>query len=150
MIKPSELVNALVEALRSIGDLVGSVDNNYERIYAYVDSYPRQSSLALAIHNMPVPSIMAVYVATQPAGTMTIWRHSIDLYIRAHGDIDSYSSIFRLILKAAPSGKSNGLTVEQLLDSVEAMNIPGIYRQTDSEGLDYFKIPLSFNEIGDD
>jgi hypothetical protein len=30
------------------------------------------------------------------------------------------------------------------------MDLPSIQRQTDSEGLDYFEVPLSFTEIGDD
>jgi hypothetical protein len=28
--------------------------------------------------------------------------------------------------------------------------LPQIQRQTDAEGLDYFEVPLSFTEMGDD
>ena len=34
--------------------------------------------------------------------------------------------------------------------SCNAMDLPTIQRQTDAEGLDYFEVPLSFTEIGDD
>jgi hypothetical protein len=30
------------------------------------------------------------------------------------------------------------------------MDLPQIQRQTDAERLDYFEVPLSFTEIGDD
>jgi hypothetical protein len=30
------------------------------------------------------------------------------------------------------------------------MDLPETHRQTDAEGLDYFEMPLSFTEIGDD
>jgi hypothetical protein len=30
------------------------------------------------------------------------------------------------------------------------MDLPQIQRQTDAEGLDYFEVPLSFTEMGDD
>jgi hypothetical protein len=30
------------------------------------------------------------------------------------------------------------------------MDLPRIDRQTDAEGLDYFEVPLSFMEMGDD
>jgi len=30
------------------------------------------------------------------------------------------------------------------------MDLPSILRQTDAEGLDYFEVPITFTEIGDD
>ena len=30
------------------------------------------------------------------------------------------------------------------------MDLPIIQRQTDAEGLDYFEVPITFTEIGDD
>jgi hypothetical protein len=30
------------------------------------------------------------------------------------------------------------------------MDLPLIQRQTDAEGLDYFEVPLTFTEMGDD
>ena len=30
------------------------------------------------------------------------------------------------------------------------MDLPTIQRQTDAEGLDYFEVPITFTEIGDD
>ena len=32
----------------------------------------------------------------------------------------------------------------------DPMDLPSIQRQTDAEGLDYFEVPISFTEIGDE
>src|SRR5579885_2439381 len=67
MINPAELVDNLVALLRSIPDLVAEMDGDPKRIYAYHDQYPKQASLAQAIHTMPAPAVMAVWQAGRPA-----------------------------------------------------------------------------------
>ena len=64
MVDPSVLVDNLVAMLRDIQDLVLEMDGDPDRIYAYHDQYPKQSSLTHAIHQMPAPSIMAVWQGT--------------------------------------------------------------------------------------
>ena len=81
MIDPSVLVDNLVAMLRDIQDLVLEMDGDPERIYAYHDQYPKQSSLTHAIHQMPAPSIMAVWQGTGPGsfGGMDVWKHQVTL-----------------------------------------------------------------------
>jgi hypothetical protein len=57
MINPAELVDALVEKLRAIPELVAEMEGDPERIHAYHDLYLKRVSLPLAIYEMPVPSI---------------------------------------------------------------------------------------------
>ena len=85
MIDPSEIVNNLVAMLRDIPDLVTEVGGDATRIYAYHDSYPKNVSLAHAIHQMPAPSIMAVWQGTQPGsfGGVDVWKHQVTLFLRA-------------------------------------------------------------------
>jgi hypothetical protein len=66
MIDPSEIITNLVAMLRDVPDLVVEVGGDFERIYAYHDQYPKNASLVHAIHQMPAPSIMAVWQGTQP------------------------------------------------------------------------------------
>ena len=61
MIDPSILVSSFVALLKDIPDLVTEMGGDPERIYAYHDQYPKRSSLAMAIHKMPVPGIMAAW-----------------------------------------------------------------------------------------
>src|SRR5512142_175769 len=109
MIDTSALVANLVAALRDIPELVVEMDNDANRIVAYHDSYPKNVSLAHAIHAMPAPSIMAVWMGTAP-GTFRgfdVWKHSLTLYLRAPESADDqptpYYKIFRLITKGVPA-----------------------------------------------
>ena len=109
MVDPSVLVDNLVAMLRDIQDLVLEMDGDPERIYAYHDQYPKQSSLAHAIHQMPAPSIMAVWQGTGPGsfGGMDVWKHQVTLYLRARETFDgdpptAYYRLFRLITKGVP------------------------------------------------
>ncbi|MCX6629014.1 MAG: hypothetical protein NTW28_15460 [Candidatus Solibacter sp.] len=157
MIDPSELIDNLVAMLRDVPDLVTEVGGDAERIYAYHDQYPKKVSLVHAIHAMPAPAIMAVWQGTQPGsfGGVDVWKHQVTLFLRARETFDGdpptpYYRMFRLITKGAPTAAG----VEMLNAAVHAscypMDLPAIQRQTDAEGLDYFEIPLSFTEIGDD
>lgn len=157
MINPSELVDNLVALLRDIPELVAEMEGDAERIYAYHDQYPKRSSLAAAIHDMPAPGIMAAWQGTQPAsfGGVDVWRHQVTLYLRARETFEgdpptAYYRLFRLITKGVPASAGVRLLNASVHPSCHPMDLPLVQRQTDAEGLDYFEVPLSFMEMGDD
>jgi hypothetical protein len=156
MIDPYELVDDLVAALQDIADLVAAMGADASRIFAYRDSYPKKVSLVHAIHTMPAPGCMAVWQGTQPGsfGGMDVWKHQVTLFLRVGENAagaSPYYALFRLITKGTPATTGDiqmiNLTVNT---SCYPMDLPQIQRQTDAEGLDYFEMPLSFTEIGDD
>jgi len=157
MIDPSTLIDSLVTLLRDIPDLVMEVAGDPERIYAYHDQYPKKASLVQAIHSMPAPGIMAVWQGTAPGsfGAMDVWKHHVVLYLRAgetfEGDPPTaYYRLFRLITKGVPASAGVPMMNATVHSSCYPMDLPQIQRQTDAEGLDYFEVPLSFTEMGDD
>ncbi len=158
MIDTYELVDNLVDALRDIPDLVAEMNGDATRIFAYHDQYPKYISLAHAIHVMPAPSIMAAWQGTAPGsfGGFDVWKHSITLYLRAREAFDGdpptpYYRIFRLITKGVPtSGDGQPMLNLQIHPDCHPMDLPLIQRQTDAEGLDYFEVPITFTEIGDE
>jgi hypothetical protein len=157
MIDPSELIDNLVAMLRDVPDLVAEAGGDPERIYPYHDSYPKNVSLVHAIHAMPSPSIMAVWQGTAPGtfGGMDVWKHQVTLYLRAgetfEGDPPTaYYLLFRMITKGVPTAAGVAMLNVTVHPSCYPMDLPSIQRQTDAEGLDYFEVPLSFTEIGDD
>ena len=89
-------------------------------------------------------------------GGFDVWKHSITLYVRARESFDGdpptpYYRIFRLVTKGVPvHGDGQPLLNLQIHPSCHPMDLPLIQRQTDAEGLDYFEVPITFTEIGDE
>ena len=157
MIDASEIVLNLVATLRDIPELVVEMEGDWERIYSYHDSYPKRVSLVHAIHSMPAPGVMAVWQGTQPGsfGGVDVWKHQVTLFLRARETFDgdapsAYYRLFRLITKGVPTGAGIVMLNATVHPSCYPMDLPSIQRQTDAEGLDYFEVPLSFTEMGDD
>ena len=157
MIDTSELVDNLVALLREIRDLVTEVGGDPDRIYAYHDQYPKKSSLALAIHQMPSPSIMVAWQGTAPGsfGGSDVWKHQLSLFLRARETFDgdpptAYYRLFRLITKGVPTSVGVPMINATVQSCCYPMDVPSIQRATDAEGLDYFEINMAFTEIGDD
>ena len=157
MIDTSVLVDNLVAALRDIPELVQEMAGDPERIYAYHDQYPKLVSLSHALHSMPAPSVMAVWQGTAPGvfGGFDVWKHSITLYLRARESYDGdpptpYYRLFRLLTKGVPTQSQQPMINTEIHPNCHPMDLPLIQRQTDAEGLDYFEVPMTFTEIGDD
>jgi hypothetical protein len=157
MIDPSTLIDALITLLRDIPDLVTEMGDDSERIYAYHDQYPKRSSLALAIHQMPAPSVMVAWQGSGPGsfGGSDVWKHQVTLYLRARETFEgdpptAYYRLFRLITKGVPESTGLPLLNSTVHPSCHPMDLPSIQRQTDAEGLDYFEVQMSFTEIGDE
>jgi hypothetical protein len=156
MIDPSTLIDALVALLRDVPDLVAEMSGDGARIYAYHDQYPKKASLALAIHQMPAPAIMAAWQGTAPGsfGGVDVWKHQVTLFLRARETFEgdpptAYYRLFRLITKGVPAGAGVPMLNATVLPSCYPMDLPSIQRATDADGLDYFEVPMTFTEIGD-
>ena len=84
-----------------------------------------------------------------------MWKHQVTLFLRARETFDGdpptpYYRLFRLITKGVPAASGAAMLNATVHPSCYPMDLPSIQRQTDAEGLDYFEVPLSFTEIGDD
>jgi hypothetical protein len=153
----AELVDNLVALLRDIPDLIAEMNGDPERIFAYHDQYPKRSSLAHATHQMPAPSSMAVWQGTYPGafGGMDVWKHRVTLFLRARETFEGdpptgYYRLYRLIKMGVPASVGQPMLNVTVHPSCYAMDLPPIERQTDAEGLDYFEVPITFTEIGDE
>jgi hypothetical protein len=157
MINPAELVDNLVALLRAIPELVSEMGGDEQRILAYHDQYPKRASLAVAIHDMPAPGIMAAWQGTQPGafGSADVWKHQVSIFLRARETSDgapptAYYRLFRLITKGVPATAGVPMINATVHPSCYPMDVPSIQRATDAEGLDYFEVAMSFVEAGDE
>lgn len=155
MINPAELVDALVAKLRAIPELVAEMEGNPQRISAYHDHYPKRVSLAQAIYEMPVPSVLVAWQGTTPGsfGGAEVWKHNLSLYLRARETAESpptaYYRLFDLIVNGVPTGSNLKLLYSTVHERCHPMDTPSIQRVTDAQGTDYFEVHLSFTEVGD-
>jgi hypothetical protein len=62
----------------------------------------------------------------------------------------AYYRLFRLITKGIPASGTAPMLYTTVHPSCHPMDLPLIQRQTDAEGLDYFEVPLTFTEMGDE
>lgn len=157
MINPALLVDNLVSLLREIEDLVVEVGGDPERIFAYHDQYPKRASIAAAITDMPAPGIMVAWQGTGPGamGGFEVWKHHITLYLRARETFDghaptAYYRLFRLITMGVPPSSGAAMIYTAVHPNCYPMDLPAMQRTQDVEGLDYFEIPMSFTEVGND
>jgi hypothetical protein len=157
MIDTSVLVDNFVALLRGIPELVEEMAGDPDRVYAYHDQYPKRVSLAHAIHAMPAPGIMAVWQGTTPGtfGGFDVWKHQVTLFLRARETAEgdpptAYYRMFRAITKGVPASSNVAMNLVTVHPSCYPMDLPSITRQTDAEGLDYFEVPITFTEAGDE
>ena len=157
MIDPSELVNTLVAMLRDIPELIVEMDGDPDRIYPYHDQYPKHSSLTHALHAMPSPAMMVAWIGTSPGsfGGVDVWKHQVTVYLRARETFEgdpptAYYRLFRLLTKGVPAGTSVEMLNATVHPACHPMGLPLIQRQVDTEGLDYFEVPITFTEMGDE
>ncbi len=166
MIDGRMLVDTLVDALRTVPDLLAAVGDDEEKIYAYHDSYPDSIDIEQARRLMPVPSVMASYGGLQWGGDSTDpWEHVVQLDLRIGRETApvegeetpedettarGYSRMIRALTKARPAGWDVELIHGSVLASCYPPQVQSIQRQSDREGVDYFEVLMNFREIGDD
>jgi len=156
MVNIAEVVDAIVEKLREIPELVTEMGGSADRIFAYHDHYPKRTSLPLAIYQMPAPSVMVAWQGTAPGnfGENEAWKHQVALFLRAGETSDSgaptaYYRLFELIVNGVPSSTGTRLLYSTIHADCYPMDTPSISRETDAEGIDYFEVSITLTEIGD-
>ena len=159
MTDPTEIAAQLVAFLRDIPALVAAMDGVAGNIAAFEDAYPARNLLQ-AIHEMPAPGILVVWMATDLAGRggdQEIWKHRFAIELRAGeakgtdapGTARTYPALMQLVLSGKPAtlGEPDLPMIYQTVhDGCLPMDPPSTARQTSTEGLDYFEMTLSFTD----
>ena len=158
MINPGTLVGAIVAKLRAIPDLVTEMGGDAMRIRPYHYRYPKEASLARALHDAGSPSILVVYRGTDP-GRLNggeVWKHRFSLFMRSGEVVDSdpatagYYRLLELITKGVPTGGDGQPMLYTVIDSLcYPMDLPRTAAASDIEGVDFFEVQFSLTEIGD-
>lgn len=152
MIRVKQLVDAIVDNLRAIPELVALLQGNEEAIFAYHDIYPAKSSVAMAVLELEPGQIMVAWNGTTPAAApMGFWRHNVKIFVRAAEEVqtlnpEGYYELFRLMFDGVPDGQTLTMRQMEMIPECDPMESETIVRSSDIEGTDYFEIDLNFTE----
>ena len=144
MVKPSDVVSALVEAIQDISEVVTAVGSEV-KIYAYSDVFPSLDRQR-AISEMPTGSIMVAYETTTEPERGAI-RHQLAIYARPLSG-DSAADLAYLVIAGVPDGQERNLiTVGTIIHAdLQEMVLNANQEQQDSEGVLYLELNVSFTE----
>jgi hypothetical protein len=149
MVKPSDVVDALVAMLQAIPDLVDALNGDSSLIYAYLDTYPQNVDREKAVHDMESPSVMVVYedFGIGSEGQAATTNHRLTIYARPAADV-SGSDLAYLIVSGVPTGEpTNLITSAEIHSDLLPMRMDGRFGpQRDVEGVEYWSASISFNE----
>lgn len=156
MIDPSTLTDGVVTALQSIPDLVTAMNGDQTRIYAHHYLYGQEYRFAEALYKVTPPSILVVWEGTFGGNFdgQTIWKHHVALYLRTANVANaetptSYEHLFWLIVNGPVFGGPANIRQSHVIPEVDIMDTPSATHMVDEDGMDYFKVEMSFPEIGD-
>jgi hypothetical protein len=145
---PADVVDALVAKLQAVPDLVTELGGDPGSISAYVDVYPSATNLPKAVTTMPSSSILVVYDSwgIGSEGGYHPMNHRVEIYMRPR-DGGSYSKLSTLLVNGIPTGQPLPMINLQIDPGLLPMAIEGrCTRELDSEGVEYWLLPISYNE----
>ena len=143
MVKPSDLVAALVAKLKLIPGLVTLMGADASNISAYADIYPQNVNLPRAILKMKSPSTLVAYRRLREEGGII---HVLTIFVRPAVD-GSLSDLYEIFVEGIPTGQPLALVYATVDDNLEPMVIEGEWGPVeDSEGTEYLELNVSFKE----
>lgn len=162
MIDPETIVDAVVGALRGIPDLAQALNGDAERIRGFHDLAGVDVPLRKAVYEMSAPGILIAYAGTLPQSTQWgegVFKHRVYCCMvlgnQAQSDAPiGYGTFWKKIIGSGPVkgwDQVAGANIRsvQLVEGLEIMDTPGVLRQMDEDGIDYFEGVFAFPEIGD-
>jgi len=160
MLDPDVVLGAVVDAVRSVQDLITEFGNNPDLIAAHYYYSGAENNLVMTIRGMPSPSILFAYkdyLGGNFSGAV-MWKHRIDMYIRPRNAAGADGSgaasaphLWWMAMNKPVLGTTQSLRYTSLLDSsLYPMDTPTLMYQPDGESMeDFFVSTLVFPEAGD-
>lgn len=152
MVNRTELLNAMVDTLRAIPELIALLEDGANSITAYVDQKPTKTSAGKAVYQMGDGTILCSWSGStleRSGETMLGWVHTIDIFARAKRGGSALE-----ILDALANGYPNPGDGQRwdrcpLISGVLPTSIISQDRVIDEEGIDYFVTKTVTQETGD-
>lgn len=145
MTNPSDLLDAIVDALQALPDLVSAIGGNQNLISAHKHQWPTSTSWMLALREQKAsPSVLVVYRSTRNGrwGTIPSRVHDFSLLIRDGENVNVFT-----LYAAIAAGFCSGSAIHQ---DVEMVTDPEIFIRTvmvtETAYLDYHEMQFGLTE----
>lgn len=157
MVNPSDIVDALVEKLKTVDALVDELGGNPENISAYHYNFSESLTLEEAVDNMPDGSILVRWAGTNPVEVGeggVYWAHRIEMYLRAataqNGSVPPRRGMGYLLSQLFSGepvgGDGMSMLYEEFHPSVEPLHAQigqcTIEPEEDSQGVSILKVSI--------
>lgn len=147
MVEPSTILDAVVDLLGDIPEVLTLMDGDASNIYSYTPAFPDAASLEMALGDMQVPSILVAYEGGQTGTDTVAWVHTISIFIMPDG---ASLALLAAIINGVPSGhtqKFQDIEVLPTLDGAHELSIlPPQARDFGEVTFDLWSIRLSYRE----
>jgi hypothetical protein len=160
MINDGDAMDAIIEALQAIPDLVSLV-GGAQNIIGYDPTFPGSMYFIKDLDQLLPGQILVRWLATDPGnkGENRYWKHTFGIYMKPPDTTQAPTRAARymfqiLLTKGVPLLPSNPngarLTDYQVVPGCDLMDIPHFKPWTDAtQKLDYLLATFVFPEIGD-
>jgi hypothetical protein len=149
MTDPSEVIAAVVTALRSVPELVTDV-SGADGIYAYSDQYPPARSVEDAVAQMPVPSIMVALQRISITDLTWLWQFTLHVRLQSIEETGPGASgvyqVFAHFANGIPDGKSVSLIDSEIHPNFDPIDNVSLERAPSPGGAEHWFIRFDLME----
>jgi hypothetical protein len=156
MLSGQIILDKVVDALKSIQDVVTTMAGDPTRIYADHMIYGKDNPRKVEEYAMLRPGIHASYGG--PMGGNydgeTMWKHNVELVCRMQNyasqvNVVTYAHLFWYICNGPILGTTVNIRNKCLLPNLNIPDNPSYGMETGEDGADFMKVHFVFPEIGD-
>lgn len=149
MINGTLIRDALAAAWQTVPELVTLLANDPVRIFAYAAEGP--SSEAILLEELTdAPKIFIRYDGFEKGSGMDPWTHSLTIAFRSNPSYCTHEQLQYALINGLVPASGLPMKNHQLFDSVYPVDFNSGHREADGNGLDYFRISATVQEVGDE
>jgi hypothetical protein len=157
MYNPDKVVNAVVDALRSIPQLVTAMAGDESRIFGFFYLYGQDTSLKKSIYELQPPRIQVANVGVMGGNYSgeTMTKHRIEIIVKMQnvqtqqGNPISYGDIWTIFTNYPVFGSTTSIRGWNLLPNLDIPDVPSQDMIQDADSINMMRIMLVIPEVGD-
>jgi len=146
------MTNTLVNTFRAIPEMPTYLANgDVQNIIPYIDAAPTPNHLLGKVYGLKSGQVLVAFEGTEfneGGEDMSEFSHRFIAYLRSAPDT-SLQDMSMALINGIPTGSNLRWRLMCLLPELYTANLLRVFRETDSQMIDYFGIEVELKEKGD-